>query len=216
MRVAGGSRQRYVNTSLSKQGDLGSKSLPPAETETVWTIGETAEVSWAIEANHGGGYQYRLCPADHELTEECFFKTPLDFVGSQQLRWGGPDGTVEDINGTYVKDGTLPEGSTWAMNPIPDKGSDPSTGSPNPGLSFEPKCKEIPECLVDSGRIVSAIDNPCRCSGEWGPYNMEIVDKVMIPKHLKPGKYVLGWRWDCEESNQVWSSCSDVTVVAPK
>ena len=23
---------------------------------------------------------------------------------------------------------------------------------------------------------------------------------------------VLGWRWDCEESTQVWSSCSDVTI----
>ena len=23
-----------------------------------------------------------------------------------------------------------------------------------------------------------------------------------------------GWRWDCEESNQVWASCSDVTIKA--
>ena len=54
----------------------------------------------------------------------------------------------------------------------------------------------------------------CKCSGEWGPYDLEIVDKVQIPAHLPAGKYVVGFRWDCEESNQVWSSCSDVTVVA--
>ena len=83
-----------------------------------------------------------------------------------------------------------------------------------PGLSFEPKCKEVAECRVDSGSVVTAMDNPCRCSGEWGPYNMEIVDEIMIPAGLKPGKYVLGWRWDCEESNQVWASCSDVTITA--
>eukprot|EP01045_Picozoa_sp_COSAG04_P054569 COSAG04_NODE_24459_length_321_cov_1.405405_1_plen_47_part_10 len=39
------------------------------------------EVIWQILANHGGGYQYRLCPADEPggLTEECFFRTPLAF-----------------------------------------------------------------------------------------------------------------------------------------
>ena len=39
------------------------------------------KVAWGIAANHGGGYQYRLCPADADPTEECFQKTPLDFVG---------------------------------------------------------------------------------------------------------------------------------------
>jgi len=42
---------------------------------------------------------------------------------------------------------------------------------------------------------------------------LEIVDMVLIPPDLPAGDYVLGWRWDCEESNQIWQSCSDVTVV---
>ncbi len=42
---------------------------------------------------------------------------------------------------------------------------------------------------------------------------MEIVDMVLIPPDLEPGDWVLGWRYDCEESSQVWSSCSDVRVV---
>ena len=37
-------------------------------------------------------------------------------------------------------------------------------------------------------------DATCLCSGAWGPYNMEIVDDVIIPKDLKPGDYVLGFR----------------------
>ena len=48
----------------------------------------------------------------------------------------------------------------------------------------------------------------------WGPYNLEIVDNVRIPVGLEPGEYVLGWRWDCEESTQIWNSCSDITLVA--
>jgi len=49
--------------------------------------------------------------------------------------------------------------------------------------------------------------------GSGGPEpTLEIVDRVLIPAGLPAGEYVLGWRWDCEESNQIWQSCSDVTV----
>merc|ERR1712096_567949 len=120
------------------------------------------------------------------------------------LRWGGVNGQTEVINGTYISEGTLPKGSTWAMNPIPCHQS----GTP----TFSPKCKEDPRC-----RPNTADSQYCRCSGDianYGPYNLEIVDVVMVPAGLPPGEYVLGWRWDCEESNQIWSSCSDVTVVS--
>ena len=85
----------------------------------------------AIEANHGGGYQYRLCKADDPLglTEECFFQHPLPFTNSQRLRWGGKHGRVEEIEGRLASDGmpkvgsykgvvhsdvkVLPPGSAW-------------------------------------------------------------------------------------------------------
>ena len=38
--------------------------------------GKTADVGWSMDANHGGGYSYRLCKINNgersELTEECF------------------------------------------------------------------------------------------------------------------------------------------------
>ena len=37
-----------------------------------WRVGDAVDASWALVANHGGGYQYRLCPADSPLTEACF------------------------------------------------------------------------------------------------------------------------------------------------
>ena len=52
----------YVNTTYASHGDYGSKTLPEFPTSTVWKIGGEAEVIWQITANHGGGYQYRLCP----------------------------------------------------------------------------------------------------------------------------------------------------------
>ena len=57
---------------------------------------------WQITANHGGGYQYRLCPINEELTEECFQKHPLDFIkGSQYLQWN--NGSRLHIKGMSVK-----------------------------------------------------------------------------------------------------------------
>merc|ERR1712199_132418 len=52
--------------------------------KTRWVAGSTAEVAWGITANHGGGYQYRLCRLKNktanitgQVSEECFQQTPL-------------------------------------------------------------------------------------------------------------------------------------------
>merc|ERR1712072_1136134 len=43
-----------------------------------------------------------------------------------------------------------------------------------------------------------------------------IKDRVKVPSHLEPGNYTVSWRWDCEESQQVWTNCADVEItVAP-
>merc|ERR1711924_325603 len=172
-------------------GDAGSKTLPKMPSQATWKAGDTVEVKWALQANHGGGYQYRLCPASEPLTEECFFKTPLDFVGKQRYEW--VNGETFEFDGVYVTEGTLPEGSMWARNPIP------RNDYKQTGKGFEPSCVENKGCIPNKGG-----DSGCKCSGMWGPYDLQIVDKVVIPKDLPSGEYVLGWRWDCEESSQVW------------
>jgi hypothetical protein len=47
----------FYDTENAKQGDLGSKVLPPNPTGVVWLAGQTVETKWNIRANHGGGYQ---------------------------------------------------------------------------------------------------------------------------------------------------------------
>ena len=77
-------------------------------------------------------------------------------------------------------------------------------------------CEESDACraAVSSGVWSAGV---CRCSGHsnGGPLlpNVEMVDTLQLPAHLAPGRYVLQWRWDCEESDQVWASCSDVTIT---
>mmetsp|Transcript_78362 Transcript_78362/g.234884 ORF Transcript_78362/g.234884 Transcript_78362/m.234884 type:complete len:322 (-) Transcript_78362:372-1337(-) len=40
-----------------------------------------------------------------------------------------------------------------------------------------------------------------------------LVDRVIVPPHLKPGAYLMSWRWDAEQSHQVWQSCADIQIV---
>ena len=72
----------YTATKYAHHGSAGT-SLPPMDTGVSWHIGKTAEVTWQVLNNHGGGYSYRLCPFEAKLTEECFQKAPLDFVHSE-------------------------------------------------------------------------------------------------------------------------------------
>jgi len=205
----GGFGAQYQNTTHAKVGDLGSQ-LPHTPSGTTWESGATVEVSWTLQANHGGGYSYRLCPLGEDLTEECFKKIPLDFVGPSVFRWGGRGGATHSFDAVTVSNGTSPEGSMWRKNPIPRAWRDvqgnwgKGSNQLQTGEGFQPYCK-------DNG--IDKDGNAYSCTSEWGPYNMEMVDMVTIPANLKPGPYVVGFRWDCEESNQIWSSCSDINVV---
>jgi hypothetical protein len=186
----------YVNTTHAHLGDKGSVVLPVHKTGTTWTAGSVVEVAWTIEANHGGGYIYRLARADGVLTEDEFNKIPLPFVGQQQFRWNGGKRTL-NFTGTYVSEGTTPLGSVWARNPVP------RNDVTHTGQGFKPYCDET-DGYRCSGAEDRGFENP----------TLEIVDHILIPDGLPAGEYVLGWRWDCEESNQIWQSCSDVTIVA--
>merc|ERR1719159_1980552 len=66
-----------------------ARTLPGNAKPTEWVAGSQVEVEFGITANHGGGYQYRLCPKPAsgsymDLTEECFQSMPLRFVGDTQ------------------------------------------------------------------------------------------------------------------------------------
>ena len=97
------------------------------------------EVAWYVDANHAGGYSYRLCKIPEEgisgLTEECFQQTHLDFVGDEQ--WveynadKGNPGTRTKLTANQTTTGTYPEGSMWRANPLypyREEGGSPSYG----------------------------------------------------------------------------------------
>ena len=129
-----------------------------------------------------GGYQWRIAPADGPLTEAEFQKNPLAFAGKPSLRWNGKQGRQLWFNGTYVSEGVLPVGSTWARNPLPrvDAAVLPESWDAFAAPCYDPN----PPLEGGYGGL---------CSGWYGPDNLEVVDAVKIPSTLKPGKYVVQW-----------------------
>merc|ERR1712046_483171 len=115
-----------------------------------------------------------------------------------------------------------PIGSTWAMNPVPridwgggggdiDGGSCRGHGRGENCVNFKPQCEDswLDTHKIDAGGKADDVEG--ECSGDWT--GGQIVDEVLIPKSIKPGPYVVGWRWDCEETTQVWESCADVVIT---
>lgn len=225
---------RYVNTSFAHHGMKGT-DLPMLDTGIIWTLGLEAEVTWQVRNNHGGGYSYRLCPASEPLTEACFQKHPLDFVQDQQALVFGD--SVVPINGTFVHEGTSPAGSTWAMLPLPSSVLGPRCVC-SPDNNYRPANYNC-GCLKGEERIGCATPGNCskgaclpcpgtpgsdcsRCSNGIGdPFpppasyhgQPTVRDVVKVPRDLPEGKYVLGFRYDCEATAQVWSNCADITLV---
>ena len=95
-----------VSGKVYSMGDLGSQVLPASDPKDVPTYkaGSTPRVAWGMRYNHGGGYQYRLCPAEKmPCTEQDFQQIPLDFVReSQAIMWN--NGTLYPIKGKFVDD----------------------------------------------------------------------------------------------------------------
>lgn len=156
--------------------------------QATWEAGSQQQLAWAITANHGGGFAYRLCNKDTnpDLEESCFQANHLEFVGDEQSIVDATGSVVATIPAVRMNNGTFPEGSTWARNPFP---MEKDIITPIPGL---------PEVY---GR---------------GPFNYSVMDTVQIPADLPAGEYVLSWRWDAEQTKQVWSQCSDVTITSNK
>ena len=50
----GGFGASFMNTTHAKVGDLGS-ALPHMPSGVTWQAGSAVEVSWTLQANHGGG-----------------------------------------------------------------------------------------------------------------------------------------------------------------
>jgi hypothetical protein len=177
-----------------------------------------AEVAFGVWANHGGGYYYRLCALNTAkrsqwgkgnystgagvslpwLSERCFQDTPLSFAGDTQ--WLQHTNTTRyEIPMVLVSEGTHPAGSTWARLPFPQcvRGKAGTPGDPD-NHGYNDNC-------TDGG---TEFPDPLPGLHGYGYnstfHNYSVVDKIMVPDYLPNGDYLLSWRWDAEQTPQIW------------
>lgn len=179
---------------LGGSGKRDGATLPKIQGAT-WKQKSQVEVGWAIWANHGGGYAWRLCNANEPLTEDCFKKQPLEFADKTTLvRF--TNGTEFPIGSRTTSKGTTPTNSQWRRNPIPSLEFAGFMGKP----AFDPPCAEC----YGSKSPVQILENH--------GLSFSLIDKVVVPD-LPDGNYVLQWRWDTEDQlQQVWTNCADVVL----
>lgn len=215
----------------------------PESVRTLWSRGSHQEVAVSVNANHGGGYSYRLCPKPgkfEQVTEECFQRYPLNFVGNTQwVQWGANASSRTPVTAARVSEGTNPPGSQWTRFPLPAcgglLGGDAAGGSDVPGrVQAGPDCNRtqfmppvpglfgygLTQCLFPDLEIPTAgLFNGSRLCTESEVkevkrlFNVNFIDLVEVPPDLPLGDYLLSWRHDCEQTAQVWSACADITIT---
>merc|ERR1712181_195741 len=134
---------------------------------TEWLAGSQQEVKWTVNANHAGGYSYRLCKMNHagikHLTEECFQEMPLKFAGEHQWVVYNEDSSHRrnEILANRTTEGTFPPGSMWTANPLlPPKEEGGSNGR---GRGDVIDYVEVPADL-EPGEYVLSFRWDCKCT----------------------------------------------------
>ncbi|OEU07132.1 Fasciclin-domain-containing protein [Fragilariopsis cylindrus CCMP1102] len=208
-----------VNTRMQDAQGKSAAAYP-----IIWTAGEIVEGAYNVAANHGGGHQYRLCPVENldnnTLDESCFQSTVMEFANDKSAFIAMSDEGTVSVNITFDAididdgntDGVMPKGSTWRKIGIPACAglSGGLQGTCTRGPQFT---DHAPPGYYGYG---SSNSDPL-----WnGPdlaavHSWKVVDELKVPEGLS-GDYVVSWRWDCEQTAQVWTQCAIVTIVDPE
>lgn len=216
----------YATTPHGYSAAAKGSEVLPEQAPTYWKAGGTAEVGWGLSAQHGGGYSYRLCPKGSTMNEDCFQSNVLTFASQNStLHWD--DGSRPDqkiTTTTYVG----AAGDQWRRQPIPGCACDGGlgcggkeflksevggcTGSASvrsaPYSKTGPTTSQCPRGTMFDNNLPSSVTQGFLVGGA---NTFSVMDEVNVPS--KAGEYMLSWRWDCEETDQVWNSCADIVIT---
>jgi len=79
--------------------------------------------------------------------------------------------------------------------------------------------------IMDNGKFVAnktvkVTEGTTPEGSEWAKINVPhhgahwiFKDLIEIPEDIEPGVYVLSFRWDCQNSPQVWNSCANIQIL---
>lgn len=208
---------------------MNGTDLPATADAAVWKRGSVKDVEWGLYANHAGGYAYRLCKKGPNggITESACQEGHLDFAtDTTTIKYYDGSRSPFQIPATTVSNGTFPAGSQWRKNPVPMCNCDIGTScyaGKGKASTYAPYSETHLRPGQTAERCPTGVMFPTKWddghgSGSYGEKGVEgsfpftFQDQVKVPADMSTGAYVLSWRWDCEQTPQVWNSCADIKV----
>lgn len=161
--------------------------------QATYTAGATIDVEWCVSdiADHGGVYSYRVCQDDSivaKFIDASYTPNQSDWTAMENCFQAG-----------ILKCSDVP-GQTCNVHP----------DCVNTGWGCEKANSAWFSCgPKDGGRCMSK-GNAGKCTTH-GSTGTIIRDKVKLPAH-QSNHTLLGFRWDCEDTGQLWLHCADIQI----
>jgi len=132
-----------------KQGTKGTTLAAGKVTE--WLAGSVVKASYRLVVNHGGGYQYRVCPKTQAPTESCFQANPLAFAnGKTTVEY--KTGKKISLHAVDITAGVQPAGYAWRRLPLPACACDIGTNCQNVTMQTAKKGDNVAYTTDDSNK----------------------------------------------------------------
>lgn len=164
--------------------------------QETYNAGDVITVEWCVSniADHGGVYSYRLCQNDDIVS---------NFINPNYT----PNETDYALLETCFQEGILKcsdvEGNQDCSSPHPDcVGTGWGCEDASDWFACGPK---------DTGRCeMKSNGEYCYTHGNDGSI---LSDQVKLPDNFTSNHTLLGFRWDCEDTGQLWLHCADIQIV---
>jgi len=190
--------------SLSNIGPCGSK---PYGSQTNWnkpehgwgtevtatyTAGDVIDVEWCVtsSADHGGSYSYRLCQ-DESITAK--------FINPDYTPNGQDHAELEDCFQRGILSCNDVPGQNCRVHPSCQAG----WGCQQASSWFH--CD--PHMTLGGGSCLARSVGQCRGNGGL------LRDRVKLPSNFASNHTLIGFRWDCQQTAQLWLHCADVKIL---
>ena len=135
-------------------------------------------------------WKYHAIPSSKRPLFFSGAKTWWYFASSGKKAWNPDNWETHPVVKTNV--GTNPEGSEWMMITLPTE----LVSKEKWAIKDLVEVRFWPQMWNTKVLINISQDTFCQ-----------------VPESLEPGRYVLSFRWDCQQSPQVWNSCANIDIV---
>jgi hypothetical protein len=159
--------------------------------QATYSAGEIATVEWCVSdaADHGGLYSYRMC-SDESITAK--------FIDPAHTPTAAEEAALEACFQEGILSCTDVPGQSCPVHSECQNGW--GCAKATSWFTCGPK---------DSGRCKSKGVGKCQCHNGDGSL---LRDQVRMPNFVS-NHTLLGFRWDSEDTAQLWMNCADVALV---